>query len=100
MTISSALSQYFPVILAIVGTIAIALGGLSKYRETRAKDMLEATTTWKTLAESRQAALVEIRERCAMLERQLAESREQAAYYWKELHEAGVKLPPRKLEDD
>jgi hypothetical protein len=98
MTLPSFISQYFPIVLAIVGTIALALGSLSKYRETRMANMLEATTTWRGLAESRQAALEEERNKNARLLAENDDLKRQTAYWWEQMKRAGHagidELPP------
>lgn len=86
MQIGPFIAQYFPIVLAIVGTIALALGSLTKFRETRIANMLEATTTWKSLAESRQALLDEERETVARLTRSVADLKAQNDYLWGQLN--------------
>jgi uncharacterized coiled-coil protein SlyX len=99
-------SQYFPAMLAIVGTIAIGVGGISKYREKRLADMLEATTTWKSLAESRAAVIADLKEKIAKLERQNQDYRDQANLYWAELQRykpsssSAPQGPPHYFEDE
>lgn len=80
--LGTVVTQYFPIVIAIVGTIAVALGGLSKFKEKRQADLMEATTTWRGLAESRHAALEEERERTKIIARLLVESRERERSLW------------------
>jgi hypothetical protein len=89
------LAQYFPFALAIVGTLALSLAGFSKYREKRVADMLEATTTWRSLAESRQAMIFDLRQKVTTLDRENADLRNQVAYYWGEVQaKRPGSLPP------
>jgi hypothetical protein len=101
-TLGALFTQYFPAVLAIVGTIAIGLGGLSKYREKRMADMLEATTTWKSLAESRGALIADLKaqvgrleEKVAALSRENQDARDQVHFYWSELQKLKPYEPRR-----
>jgi len=94
--LGSVLSQYFPIAAGIVGTIAVALGGLSKFKEKRQADLMDATTTWRQLAEARHAALEEERERAKTIVRLLTESREREQSLWvyiRQLQGAAVTKP-------
>lgn len=87
------ITQYFPVVIAIVGTIAVALGGLSKFKEKRQADLIEATTTWRGLAESRQAALEEARVERDTFEKKFKAATERESALWEYISELRSHIP-------
>jgi hypothetical protein len=95
-SLGSVITQYFPLVAGIVGTIAVSLGGLAKFKEKRQADLMDATTTWRQLAEARHAALEEERERAKTIIRLLTESREREQSLWvyiRQLQGAAVAKP-------
>lgn len=91
--LSVLVTQYFPTVIAIVGTISVALGGLSKFKEKRQADLIEATTTWRELAESRQALLEEARLDHTRSEKSLFAAHEREALLWEYASKLQSKLP-------
>jgi cell division protein FtsB len=78
--------SYLPIAISVAGTIAVALGGFSAFRTNRAAALLEATTTWRELAEARQARITALETENARLEAELHNMRRNLAYLWEQIH--------------
>lgn len=62
----------YPYGLAVVTTIALWISGRSTYRKERAANLLEASTTWREVAESRKIRIEELTREVEELERKVS----------------------------
>lgn len=86
---------FFPIFLAIGGTIAVILASIGRFKDKRMENLQEASTTWRELAESREADNRAKDAEIVVLKEEVQRLRRRNNYLWDQLTTAQKTNPKR-----
>jgi len=70
---------------AVIGTIGVILLALTRFKDKRMEGALEASTTWRELAQSREATNVDLERKAVSRDRYIQRLERQNSFLWDQL---------------
>jgi hypothetical protein len=83
--VTNLLQQYVVPATSVVGTIVVALYALTQHSKVRMENEIEATATWRDLAQSRDASITDLKQKLASRDRRIIKLERRLEFLWKQV---------------